>query len=137
MDESAINQNRRSRRSNLLMQATLESNGRALNVTLRNLSADGARIEGDQLPIEGSALLFRKGEIAVPGRIIWIGGRQAGIEFDHKLDPRVVLNHMPAPRARAKPDFRRPALGSRKLTPEERSLGKHWFAVPPIPTGGD
>ncbi len=85
MDESGITQNRRSRRSNLLMQATLETAGRALCVTLRNLSSDGARVEGDQLPIEGTDLLFRKGELAVAGRIIWSRGRQAGIQFERKL----------------------------------------------------
>jgi len=134
MDESGITQNRRSRRSNLLMQATLETAGRAQCVTLRNLSSDGARVEGDQLPIEGVDLLFRKGELAVAGRIIWSRGRQAGIQFERKLDPGVVLNHVPSPRARVQVDFRRPGLGARELTPIERTLGKHWIAVAPIPT---
>jgi len=133
MDESGTTQNRRSRRSNLLMQATIETAGRALCVTLRNLSSEGARVHGDELPIEGADLLFRKGELAVPGRIIWQRGRQAGIKFDRKLDPGVVLNHVAAPRARTQCDFRRPGLGARELTPTERTLGKHWIAVAPIP----
>jgi len=137
MDESGITQNRRSRRSNLLMQATLKTAGRALCVTLRNLSSDGARVEGDQLPIEGTDLLFRKGELAVAGRIIWSRGRQAGIQFERKLDPGVVLNHVAAPRARMQLDFRRPGLGARALTPTERTLGKFWIAVAPIPTVED
>ncbi len=137
MDESGITQNRRSRRSNLLMQATLETAGRALRVTLRNLSSDGARVEGDQLPIEGTDLLFRKNELTVTGRVIWSRGRQAGIQFERKLDPGVVLNHVAAPRARTQFDFRRPGLGARQLTPTERTLGKHWIDVAPIPTVED
>ncbi len=134
MDESSITQNRRSRRSNLLMQATLEFAGSSLGVTLRNLSAEGARVEGDQLPIEGVDLLFKKGELAVPGRIIWTRGRQAGIQFDRKLDPAVVLNHVSAPRPVVKVDYRRPGLGARKLTPIEQTLGKQWIDITPIPT---
>ena len=67
MDESSNTQNRRSRRSHMLMTATLEVSGRAIKVKLRNLSADGAQVEGDQLPVEGTELLFRKGDLAVAG----------------------------------------------------------------------
>lgn len=137
MDESGTTQNRRSRRSQLLMAATLEISGRALDVKLRNLSSDGAQVEGDQLPIEGTDLMFRKGEIAVAGRIIWSKGRQAGIGFAHKLDPVQVLNHIPTPRARIKPDFRRPGLASRKLSNIERKLGESWVQIVPVPPLGD
>ena len=137
MDESGNTQNRRSRRSNLLMQATVETTDRAFCVTLRNLSSNGARVEADQLPCEGANLLFRKGELAVAGRIIWSRGRQAGIQFERKLDPDVVLNHVPAPRARMQFAFRRPGLGARQLTPTERTLGKHWIDVAPIPAVED
>ena len=137
MDESGNTHNRRSRRSNLLMQATLETPLCAFCVTLRNLSSDGARVEADHLPLEGTDLLFRKGELTVPGRIIWSRGRQAGIQFERKLDAGVVLNHVPAPRARLQFDFRRPGLGARQLTPTERTLGKYWIDVAPIPAVED
>lgn len=137
MDESGISQNRRSRRSQLLMAATLEISGRALNVKLRNLSSDGAQVEGDQLPIEGTDLMFRKGEIAVAGLVIWNKGRQAGISFAHKLDPVQVLNHIPTPRPRKKLDFRRPGLASRELSDVERKLGERWIQSVPVPPLGD
>ena len=137
MDESGTTQNRRSRRSQLLMTATLEILGRAVKVKLRNLSAEGARVEGDKLPIEGTALLFRKGDLAVPGQVIWSKGRQAGIGFADKLDPVEVLNHIPTPRPRMQPDFRRPGLAARELTPTERNLGERWIQTAPIPPVGD
>ena len=137
MDESSTTQNRRSRRSQLLMAATLEISGRALGVKLRNLSSDGARVEGDQLPVEGTEILFRKGEIAVAGRVIWSKGRQAGISFATKLDPVQVLNNIPTPRPRMKPDFRRPGLAARELTEIERNLGERWIQVVPTPPLGD
>ncbi len=137
MDESSTTQNRRSRRSQLLMTATLEISGRALDVKLRNLSSDGARVEGNQLPIEGTDLLFRKGEIAVAGQVIWSKGRQAGISFSQALDPVQVLNHVPAPRPAKKLDFRRPGLAARELTESERNLGERWIQTSATPPLGD
>ena len=132
MDESGITQNRRSRRSHLLMAATLEVSGRAISVKLRNLSAEGAQIEGDQLPVEGTELLFRKGELAVAGRIIWTKGKQAGISFVQKLETQAVLNHIAVPRPRMEPDFRRPGLATRALTEQERKLAERWIPVSPV-----
>lgn len=137
MDDSGTSQNRRSRRSQLLMTATLEISGRALSVKLRNLSSEGARIEGENLPIEGTDLMFRKGELAVAGCVIWSKGRQAGISFAQALDPVEVLNHIPVPRARMKVDCRRPGLASRELTTTERYLGERWIQIIPTPPLSD
>lgn len=137
MDQSTPTQNRRSRRSHLLMTATLEVSGRALVVKLRNLSADGAQVEGEDIPVEGTDLLFRRGELAAAGSIIWTKNKQAGIAFATTLDPDTVLNHIPAPRARMTPDFRRPGLGSRALTEQERMLAESWLALPPAPSISD
>ena len=132
MDESGNTQNRRSRRSHLLMAATLEVAGRAISVKLRNLSADGAQVEGDQLPVEGTSVLFRKGELAIAGRVIWTKGRQAGISFAQKLETQAVLNHIAVPRPRMEPDFRRPGLATRALTEQERKLAERWIPVSPV-----
>lgn len=137
MDESGSTQNRRSRRSHLLMAATLEVSGRAINVKLRNLSSDGAQVEGDQLPVEGTSLLFRKGDLAIDGCVIWTKGKQAGIVFAQKLDTHAVLNHIAVPRPRMEPDFRRPGLASRALTEQERKLAESWLPVIPVPNVGD
>lgn len=136
MDESGMTQNRRSRRSHMLMTATLDYSGRAVKVTLRNLSPDGAQVEGTQLPVEGTDLLFRKGDLAAAGSIIWTKGTQAGIRFEEKLDPTTVLNHVPVARPRKAADFRRPGLGSRALTDQERALAETWITLGPAPTLG-
>ena len=118
------------------MTATLDYSGRAVKVTLRNLSSDGAQVEGAQLPVEGTDLLFRKGDLAVAGSIIWTQGKQAGIRFEQALDPATVLNHVPVARARMATEFRRPGLGSRALTEQERALAATWIGVGPVPTIG-
>src|SRR3989337_869141 len=98
MDESSQTQNRRTRRSKVLMTATLELSGSALTVKLRNLSAEGALIEGDNIPVEGSKVLFKRLELSVPGRIAWLTAKRAGVTFDRKLAPEAMLHHIPAPK---------------------------------------
>ena len=126
MDESSNTQNRKSRRSNVLMAARLELSGTSLSVKLRNLCADGALVEGDKLPVEGASIVFRKGDLSIPGKVAWVKTRHAGISFAHKLAPEQVLRHVPTPRARVKPDFRRPGLKS-STREEERRYGEQWL----------
>lgn len=124
MDQSNAPQNRKNRRSNVLMSASLELSGTSLAVKLRNLSAEGALVEGDKLPIEGASLLFRKGDLSMPGTVAWVKGRQAGINFAHKLNPEQLLRHVPAPRPRVTPSFRRPGL--RTQTDSDTGYGDAW-----------
>ena len=124
MDQSSASQNRKNRRSNVLMPASLELSGTSLTVKLRNLSAEGALVEGDKLPIEGASIQFRKGDLSMAGTVAWVKGRQAGINFAHKLDPEQLLRHVPAPRPRVTPTFRRPGL--KKFTDGDQSFGDAW-----------
>lgn len=124
MDESSPTQNRKTRRSNVLMAASLELSGTSLPVKLRNLSAEGALVQGDKLPVEGSSVLFRKGDLSMPGSVAWVQGRQAGINFAQKLDPEQLLRHVPTPRARVAATFRRPGLT--KFTDSDTGFGDAW-----------
>ena len=126
MDQSNNPQNRKTRRSNVLMSASLELSGTSLPVKLRNLSAEGALVEGDKLPVEGASILFRKGDLSVQGRVAWAKTRHAGVEFARRLEPDQLLRHVPAPRPRVAPDFRRPGLKSH-LSEDERRYGEQWL----------
>ncbi len=137
MDESETSQNRRTRRSNVLMTATLELSGVALPVKLRNLSAEGALVEGDTLPVDGAQLLFCKGDLRVSGQVAWTKGRRAGITFARLLEPKQLLHHVPVPRPRVKLDFRRPGLATRALTAQERKLAQDWVVIATVPPLGD
>lgn len=133
MEEVSNTQNRRSRRSNVLMTASLELSGTSVSVKLRNLSPDGALVEADKLPVEGSEVCFRKAELVLAGRIAWVEGKRAGVAFTEKLSPELVLRHIPTPRARVAPDFRRPGLAPQKLSAGDRLLGEAW--ANPTPRG--
>jgi hypothetical protein len=131
MDESSNSQNRKNRRSNVLMSASLELSGTSVPVKLRNLSAEGALVEGEKLPVEGASVLFRKGDISMPGRVAWVNDRQAGVNFAQKLNPEQLLRHVPTPRPRVTRDFKRTGLKG-TLTAEERRFGEAWvWRFPP------
>jgi len=131
MDQSSNPQNRKSRRSYVLMSASLELSGTSVPVKLRNLSADGALVEGDKLPVEGASVLFRKGDLSMPGNVAWVNGRQAGVNFAQKLNPQQLLRHIPAPRPRVTPEFKRTGLKG-TLTAQERRFGETWvWRFPP------
>ena len=124
MDQSSASQNRKNRRSNVLMSASLELSGTSVPVKLRNLSADGALVEGDKLPVEGSSIMFRKGDLSTAGTVAWVKGRQAGVSFAHKLDPDQLLRHIPTPRPRVAPKFKRPGL--KKYNESDQGYGDAW-----------
>lgn len=137
MDSSANCQNRRSPRSKVLLAATLEISGRASTVKLRNLSEEGALVEGDKLPVEGTNVTFRRNELEASGRVVWVDSRFAGIAFDEKLQPEQVLRHVPAPRAKLQPRHWRPGLSQQSLTAEQRRLAESWVWSPAVNRPGD
>lgn len=135
MEDDQPPQNRKSQRANVLMQASLELSGTSIPVKLRNLSSDGALIESDRLPVEGAAVVFKRGDLAVPGKIAWTKTTHAGVSFSRKLNPDQVMRHVPQPRAHVAPTFRRPGLKSQALTDQERRFGELWLrsgAISPL-----
>jgi len=129
--------NRRSRRSPVLLAATVEVAGRPLGVKLRNLSEQGALIEGDRLPIEGSSTWFARNDLRLKSRIVWVQGRYAGVAFDQPLKPDDVLRNIPRPKPKAQIEFKRPGLSCRPLTSYERRMLQSWMTASPIGSPGE
>jgi len=123
-------QNRQSRRSQVLLSATIECSGLEQSVKLRNLSEQGALIEGAKLPIEGTQVVFKRKELEASGRIVWVNGKLAGIAFGQKLETEQVLRHIPTPRNIAQPKSWRPGLKS-NISEEQRHLAESWIWNPP------
>ena len=130
MDESSITHNRRSRRSNVLLTATVEVAGEMLPVKLRNLSAEGALVEAKLLPAADSAIVFHRNDLSVRGKVAWVSGNHAGIAFNRNLEPEQVLRHVPPPRAKAQQEFRRPGFNVKDFSPEQRKLIERWMWSP-------
>lgn len=121
--------NRRSRRSPVLLAATIEVVGRPVPVKLRNLSEEGALVEGERLPIEGSTTFFERNELRLKSRVVWVQGRYAGVVFDEPLKPEQVLRNVPIPKPRAQVEFKRPGLACRPLSDYERRMLEQWMAA--------
>lgn len=132
MDESSVTQNRRTRRSPVLLAATVDIDGAPVGVKLRNLSEQGALIEGDLLPGEGSETCFCRNELRLKSRIVWVQGKFAGVAFDTPLKREEVLRQVPAPKPKIQSEFRRPGLNCRPLTSYERSMISTWIATAQI-----
>ena len=137
MDESSLSQNRRSRRAGVLLAATIEVAGTPQPVKLRNLSEEGALIEGERLPLEGTTTFFHRNDLRLKSRVIWVEGRYAGVAFARPLKPEEVLRHVPQPRQRVNPDFRRPSLSCRPLTADERRMVEKWMVSSPTGALGE
>jgi PilZ domain len=137
MDQSNRSQNRRSRRSPVYLAAAVEVAGVPQPVKLRNLSEEGALIEGDLLPQEGATTFFERNELRLKGKVVWVQGRYAGVAFARKLRQEEVLRHVPQPRQPVQGDFRRPGLACRPLTANERKMIEKWMVASPMGTLGD
>jgi len=123
----------------MLLTATVEVAGTPMPVRLRNLSEQGALVEGDRLPSPESDTCFARGDMFRAGRVVWVQGRFAGIAFDEPLKREDVLRHVPASKPRARPqlDFKRPGLACRPLTPYERRMLETWMSVSPLGSVGE
>ena len=130
--------NRRSRRSPVLLAATVDVGGKPVAVKLRNLSEEGALIEGEQLPVEGSSTYFERNDLRIRSRIAWVQGRYAGVAFDERLKAEDVLRNIPTPkRSPQLNDFRRPGLACRPLSDYERRMLERWMTASPIGSLGE
>src|SRR4051794_193444 len=127
MDQSENMQNRNSRRAPVLLAASVDVRGAPAAVKLRNLSAQGALIEGDQLPAEGATTFFTRKELRLKCQVMWVAGRYAGIRFNRELNPDEVLRYIPPPRETFRPEFKRPGLACKPLTASERKMIEAWI----------
>lgn len=127
----------RAHRASVLLTATLEFDGAAIRLRLRNLSERGALVEADDLPCEGSSCWFQRKELRLKSRVVWVQGRFAGVAFDRQLNRREVLRNIRKPQPKAQPPFRRPGLTCRPLTPYERKMLECWMAASPVARPGD
>lgn len=124
--------NRAATRSHVLMTCDIEVGNVCRTVKLRNLSAHGAMVEDDQLPLVGTQVLFKKGEIRATGTVVWARIKRAGIKFDTLVSADEVKRHVPSIRSKPQPKFGRPGLRSQPLSEAERRMAEHYVWGDPL-----
>lgn len=132
-----MNQNRKSRRAPVLLAASIDVAGVPQTVKLRNLSEDGALIEGERLPLEGTTTFFQRNDLRLKSRVVWVEGRYAGVAFARTLKPEEVLRNVPQPRQRVELEYRRPGLACRPLSADERKMVEKWMVSSPTGALGE
>lgn len=95
-------QERRSKRSLVLLAARIHVDGETTNVLLRNLSQNGALLEADAVPPVDTRLKFERGVTVAEARVAWASVGRFGIEFLTPIHASEVLVHLGRPKP-AKP----------------------------------
>jgi hypothetical protein len=93
MMELARSESRFSERANLFVMAAIFVGLASEPVKMRNLSPDGALIEGASLPQLGTKVRLCRANLEVDGEIMWCVGGRAGLRFQ---SPVVVADWLPA-----------------------------------------
>jgi len=73
-------------RSNVFLTATLDAGARSYPVRIRNISREGALLEGDELPAAGCSVRLRRGHLQTRGEVAWEAGQTRGIRFADQVD---------------------------------------------------
>jgi hypothetical protein len=115
-------------RRRVMLTARLSTPVSNERVRLRDVSPNGARIEGENLPALGTPVQLTRGTFTVFGQMIWNDGETGGVEFDEPLDEARLLEILkglssgPA----AQEPYRRAGLRHRQSTGPRFSDGKGW-----------
>lgn len=72
----------RAPRKNLLLTATIRSQGVSAPVRIRNLSEKGAMVDGQALPEPGASLILQRLEVEMRGVVAWRAEGRCGIQFE-------------------------------------------------------
>lgn len=122
---------RGSLRRRVMLTARLATSTAAIDVTIRDVSATGARIEGEGLPRAGTNVVLRRGVFSVYGELVWSDGASGGVAFESPLDEDTMmetLKGIPASVTRQEP-YRRPGL--KRGEHARWSDGRGWIEPPP------
>ena len=127
---------RRAGRSNVLLGATIEQNGARMPVRVSNLSANGALVIGDRLPVADTNVTFHCNGFAIESFVIWSRDRHAGLEFATPVPPEALGQRAPQPRIAITKDtrnvdFRRPGFRGNQMTDEEQEFFDELTRPPP------
>lgn len=77
---------RRNVRQDVVLAASALTIDRSRTVLVEDVSAEGAKLRGRDLPGKGSQILFQLGKWEVFASVVWNGRDECGITFDERLD---------------------------------------------------
>ena len=124
MTAETVSEARSAARTNTMLAATLEFDGEQHPVSVRNLSASGAMVDGRELPLQGQSVVLHRDEQRIPAQVVWTERNRCGLAFGvHvKVDSlikrsRVSGTAAPAPSHQSRIDAIQRALRENKTIP--------------------
>jgi hypothetical protein len=78
--------NRTKPRSNVFLSAVIFVGAVPLPVRVRNLSSQGALLDGGSLPSPGARVRLVRGDLSAEGEVAWQTGGQAGLRFAGEIN---------------------------------------------------
>jgi hypothetical protein len=124
----------RRERMRVLLAARLSTTFEDRPVRIRDLSSEGAMVEGDAVPSVGTDVILQRGPIEAFATVVWSEGRQCGLEFETTLgedDFLTLLNPPAATGPAIEVPTGRPSVGSVPLTADDWAAARAWAT----PTG--
>jgi hypothetical protein len=118
----------------VMFAASISVSGRSHRIVLRNLSARGGCIEGQQLPKGTNILLTRNGETG-PCRVTWVDQDRCGLEFSNAAQGAAALRKIAHRSPRPRPATGRPGLKCKPLTHAEELAMDGWAVRSPLAIG--
>jgi hypothetical protein len=70
----------------VFLAGALDYESKSVAVRIRNLSENGALVEGDELPPLGENVHLARARNSVGGKLVWQANGQGGINFDFQID---------------------------------------------------
>ncbi len=115
-------------RTHLFVAATLYADGASGPVHIRDMSLNGAKIEGTRLPDPGSRIVLKRGSLEASGQMAWKDGKRGGIAFSGAIEVSEWMAKVREPQAKIDQLVR--ALKANRAAPATPTPAL-------APTGGD
>ena len=81
-------------RYSVLLNARVLTAAGTLQVTIRDLSLEGAQIQGAVAPRVGCRLLLHRRSLVVPATVVWQDGSRAGLRFEQPLSEQQLYREV-------------------------------------------
>lgn len=122
---------RRSKRTNVLLKGDLEWENFSSPIRVANLSSHGALLIGENFPPAETIVRVRIRDHSLSGWIMWVSQDRAGIQFERAVAPELFAHRpntsgMIVQRDDRAADYRRPGFRGNQMTDEQRKIVDDW-----------
>ena len=90
-DDPQLRGRRAQPRAPILLSGSVDAIAGRKRISLLEVSLEGARLEGPDLPLAGRDVVLKCGPVDAFGTVIWATSNRRGIQFDRPIGTRELL----------------------------------------------